>query len=179
MPEALFLCATANEQDTEGDINDMGYRLAQEVFQFIRENCPGNQLSRISFIGHSMGGLIIRACLPYLDKFKDKMHGFVTLCTPHLGYMYKTSKLFSTGMWLMKKWKKSTCLSQLGMTDNKDLEQTFLFQLSKAQGLSWFKHMLLVSSFQDQYAPFDSARLQICSDAAKDIQRGNTYIQMV
>jgi triacylglycerol esterase/lipase EstA (alpha/beta hydrolase family) len=42
MPEALFLCATANETDTEGDINDMGYKLAQEVFQFIRENCPGS-----------------------------------------------------------------------------------------------------------------------------------------
>lgn len=42
MPEALFLCATSNETDTEGDINDMGYKLAQEVFQFIRENCPGN-----------------------------------------------------------------------------------------------------------------------------------------
>ena len=79
-----------------------------------------------------MGGLIIRACLPYLDKFKDKMHGFVTLCTPHLGYMYKTSKLFSTGMWLMRKWKKSTCLSQLEMTDSKELRETFLFQLSKA-----------------------------------------------
>jgi major membrane immunogen (membrane-anchored lipoprotein) len=42
MPEALFLCATSNEDETEGDIADMGYRLAQEVFQFVRENCPGN-----------------------------------------------------------------------------------------------------------------------------------------
>jgi len=111
MPEAIFLCASSNEQDSDCDINDQGYKLAQEVFQFIRENCPGNQLSRITFIGHSMGGLIIRCALPYLDKFKDKMHGFVTLCTPHLGYMYKTSKLFSTGMWLLKKWKKSPSLT--------------------------------------------------------------------
>ena len=72
MPEALFLCANSNEADTEGDIKDMGYKLAQEVFQFIRENCPGNQLSRMTFIGHSMGGLIIRSALPYLEKFKDK-----------------------------------------------------------------------------------------------------------
>ena len=122
MPEALFLCANSNEADTEGDIKDMGYKLAQEVFQFIRENCPGNQLSRMTFIGHSMGGLIIRSALPYLEKFKDKMHGFVTLCTPHLGYMYKTSKVFATGMWILRKWKKSPCLSQLGMTDHKDLE---------------------------------------------------------
>ena len=65
------------------------------------------------------------------------------------------------------------------MTDHKELEKTALFELSKSDGLNWFNHIILVSSFQDQYAPFDSARIQICSDAAKDIQKGNTYIQMV
>ena len=106
-----------------------------------------------------MGGLIIRAALPYLEKFKDKMHGFMTLCSPHLGYMYKSGKLFSAGMWFVKKWKKSVSLSQLSMTDHKDLEQTALFELSKSEGLGWFKHIVFVSSFQDQYAPFDSARI--------------------
>ena len=113
----------------------------------------------MTFIGHSLGGLIIRASLPYLDKFKDKFHGYLTLCSPHLGYMYKSSKIFNAGMWILKKWRKSTCLSQLSMTDNKDLEKTALFELSKYEGLSWFKHIILVSSFQDQYAPFDSARI--------------------
>ena len=37
---------------------------------------------------------------------------------------------------------------------------------------------MLVSSFQDQFAPYDSARIQICQDAAKDPKLGNTYIQM-
>lgn len=31
MPDALFLCATANERDTDSDIFDMGKRLAEEV----------------------------------------------------------------------------------------------------------------------------------------------------
>lgn len=31
LPEALFLCSAANEDDTEGNIYDMGYRLAEEV----------------------------------------------------------------------------------------------------------------------------------------------------
>ena len=39
--------------------------------------------------------------------------------------------------------------------------------------------MMLVSSFQDQYGPFDSARMQICREAAKDPIRGSAYIQMV
>ena len=89
----------------------MGQKLADEVHQYIRESCPGSQLGRLTFIGHSLGGLIIRAALPYLEKYKDKMHGFLTLCSPHLGYMYKTSKLFSTGMWVLKSWKKSIVLS--------------------------------------------------------------------
>jgi hypothetical protein len=41
MPDAQFLCSQANEEDTEGSIFDMGYRLAQEVTQYIRESCPG------------------------------------------------------------------------------------------------------------------------------------------
>jgi len=82
------------------------------VQQYVRENCPGTQLARMTFIGYSMGGLIVRAALPYLDKFKDKMHGFLSICSPHLGFMYshKSSKLFSTGMWVLKKFKKSVSL---------------------------------------------------------------------
>lgn len=65
LPEALFLCSTSNEEGhTEGNIFDMGVRLADEVKQFIRESCPGSNLARITFIGHSLGGLIIRAALP-------------------------------------------------------------------------------------------------------------------
>jgi len=149
LPESLFLCSSANEQDTEGDIGDMGHRLAQEVHNFIRESCPGKNLGRLTFVGHSLGGLIIRAALPYLEKFKDKMHGFLSLCTPHLGYMYKSGKLFNAGMWVLKKWRKSHCLTQLSMTDEKDLERTFLFELSKKEGLAWFQSIIFVSSFQD------------------------------
>ena len=78
-------------------------------------------------IGFSMGGLIVRAALPHLEKYKDKMHGFMTLCSPHLGYMYKAGKLFSTGMWFMKNWKKSIALNQLSMSDSKNIEQTVIF----------------------------------------------------
>ena len=127
----------------------MGHRLAQEVHNFIRESCPGKNLGRLTFIGHSLGGLIIRAALPYLEKFKEKMHGYLSLCSPHLGYMYKSSKLFNAGMWVLKKWRKSHCLTQLSMTDEKDLEKTFLFELSKKEGLGWFQSIIFVSSFQD------------------------------
>ena len=94
-----------------------------------------------------MGGLIVRSALPHLDKYKDKMHGFLSLCSPHLGYMYKTSKLFSTGMWVMSKWKASQSMNQLRMDDTKNSEESCLFKLSKYEGLEWFKHLVLVSSY--------------------------------
>ena len=34
-PEAMFLCSTKNEKETEGDIIEMGVRLAQEVNTYI------------------------------------------------------------------------------------------------------------------------------------------------
>jgi len=65
------------------------------------------------------------------------------------------------------------------MTDHKDLEKTALFELSKNEGLARASSIVPVSSYQDQYAPFDSARIQICSDAAKVCGQGNVYIKMV
>jgi len=47
----------------------MGKRLADEVLVYVNDNLPITSLGRLSFIGHSMGGLIIRAALPSLEKF--------------------------------------------------------------------------------------------------------------
>lgn len=156
----------------------MGERLANEVKQYIQSFCPISCLARISFIGHSMGGLIIRASLPHLEEFKDKFYSYMSLSSPHLGYMYNSNKLFDAGMWVLKKWRKSKCLQQLSMTDAKNMEDTCIYKLSCAKGLQWFKNIALLSSHQDQYAPFDSARIQICKKANDDAKKGNLYIKM-
>lgn len=64
------------------------------------------------------------------------------------------------------------------MTDASDYENCALLKLSEQPGLERFKHLILVSSYQDQFAPFDSARIQICADATKDVKLGNAYIKM-
>lgn len=107
------------------------------------------------------------------------MCNFITLSSPHLGYMYNSSSLIDAGMWLLKTWKKSLCLQQLRMTDKSNIEECFLFKLSKDKGLEWFRNIILVSSYQDMYAPFDSARIQISNK--KDLmanKTGSIYIQM-
>lgn len=147
-PEAVFLASSANEDMTEGDIFEMGERLANEVKQYIEAFCPMSYLSRVSFIGHSLGGVIIRAALPHLiDDLKDKFYTFLSLSSPHMGYMYNSNKLFDAGMWFLKKWRKSKCLVQLSMSDSKNIEETALFKLSSAPGLIYFKNVVLMSSF--------------------------------
>lgn len=64
------------------------------------------------------------------------------------------------------------------MTDSKNIEECALYKLSNSPGLSWFKNIVLVSSYQDQYVPFDSARIQICKKASDDAKKGNAYIKM-
>jgi triacylglycerol esterase/lipase EstA (alpha/beta hydrolase family) len=68
-PDALFLCSSSNEETTEGDIQEMGVKLAQEITNYINQYCPGSSLGRISFIGHSMGGIIIRSALPFMQEY--------------------------------------------------------------------------------------------------------------
>lgn len=51
----------------------------------------------MTFIGHSLGGIIVRAALPYLSEFSNQMHSFMTLSSPHLGYMYNSSKIIDAG----------------------------------------------------------------------------------
>ena len=65
-PSYVFLLAKSNEKDTECDIRDMGLRLATEVVAKLEEVAGGPgapKLSRLSFIGHSLGSVIIRTAL--------------------------------------------------------------------------------------------------------------------
>ena len=59
----------------------MRARLADEVN--IRDSCQGNpepSLGRLSFVSHSVGGLIGSQCLAALGGLKDQMVTFLSLC---------------------------------------------------------------------------------------------------
>jgi hypothetical protein len=127
-----FLCSSGNEEKTCGDIQAMGLNLANEIRAYIKKNHL-TQLGKISFIGHSLGGVIIRAALPHLEEYKDKMHTLLTLSSPHLGYLFHTSSLVNFGMWFLKAWQQSKCLSQLSLTDHKELSKCFLYRLAQAK----------------------------------------------
>jgi hypothetical protein len=160
-PSIVFLPSSANQEDTGADIIQMGKKLATEVKSYIKEWNNGLIFKKISFIGHSIGGVIIRAALPNLEEFKDKFWLYLSLSSPHLGYVFSDSTLIKTGMWVLKRWKGSKSLEQFMQNDNKDLNETCLYKLSEYNGLNWFKYVYLLSSHQDNYSPYESSRIQI------------------
>ena len=68
---------------------------------------------RLSFIGHSLGGLIIRAALPQLKEYEKNMHTYISLATPHCGYASSESVLVDTGLMMIQKWNKCKTLEEL------------------------------------------------------------------
>lgn len=71
---------------------------------------------------HSLGGIIARACLKYLQSHKSRFNNFVTICSPHLGYLYHSSTLISTSLWILNKVKKDPSMIELTMSDSNELD---------------------------------------------------------
>lgn len=46
------------------------------------------------------------------------------------------------------------------MSDSNDYEESYIYRLSTLSKLEWFKNIVLLSSFQDSYVAFESARIQ-------------------
>ncbi|XP_063777294.1 protein FAM135B [Pseudophryne corroboree] len=174
-----FLMSEKNQNDTFADFDAMTDKLIDEIIQHIQ--LYNLSISRISFIGHSLGNIIIRSVLtrPRFRYYLNKLHTFLSLSGPHLGTLYSNSTLVSTGLWLMQKLKKSGSLLQLTFRDNADLRKSFLYQLSQKPGLQYFKNIVLVASPQDRYVPFHSARIEMCKNAIKDKHTGPIYTEMI
>jgi triacylglycerol esterase/lipase EstA (alpha/beta hydrolase family) len=110
-PEHMVIMSRANQGDADCDIATMGKKLASEIRGFVQDWCPNlNEINKLSFIGHSLGGLVIRACLPYLTELYPKFHLYLSLSTPHFGYLSHNSLLVNTAMWIYKTWRSSRCL---------------------------------------------------------------------
>ncbi|XP_004504749.1 uncharacterized protein [Cicer arietinum] len=187
-PEIQFLMSEANEEKTSGDFREMGYRLAQEVISFLKRKMDkasrrGNLKDiKLSFVGHSIGNLIIRATLTesIMEPYLRYLYTYVSISGPHLGYMYSSNSLFNSGMWLLKKVRGTQCIHQLTFTDDPDLENTYIYNLSKEKTLENFRNVLLLSSPQDGYVPYHSARIELCPAASSDFsKRGKIFLQML
>lgn len=60
----------------------------------------------------------------------------------------------------MNTWQKSISIEELCMRDREELRKCFLYKLSKSGTLNHFKQIALISSSQDKYVPYESARIE-------------------
>ena len=67
LPTARILVSRANEVYTEGSLQKMGERLAEEVKLYLKTNQISESDVIINFVGHSMGGIIARASFKFLQ----------------------------------------------------------------------------------------------------------------
>ncbi|KAG8503194.1 hypothetical protein CXB51_001197 [Gossypium anomalum] len=183
-----FLMSEANEEKTSGDFRDMGLRLAHEVIAYVKKKMDKASRSgdlrniKLSFVGHSIGNIIIRTALAesIMEPYLRFLHTYVSLSGPHLGYLYSSNSLFNSGLWLLKKLKGTQCIHQLTFTDDPDIRNTFFYKLCKQKTLENFKNIVLLSSPQDGYVPYHSARIESCRAASTDYsKKGKAFLEML
>eukprot|EP01102_Stenamoeba_stenopodia_P015874 TRINITY_DN5483_c0_g1_i3.p1 TRINITY_DN5483_c0_g1~~TRINITY_DN5483_c0_g1_i3.p1 ORF type:complete len:1451 (+),score=359.94 TRINITY_DN5483_c0_g1_i3:282-4634(+) len=174
-----LLCTSIEGLTVTESIASLGNRIATEVANEIEEfKKRGKRIAKISFVGHSMGGVIIRAALKEepLRPYLRSMHTYISLSSPHLGTVGST-KLMSSASWVFQKLANSQSLSELRMCDGDSIEDCFLWKLSVNDPLGYFVNVLLVSSEQDDVIPSTSSRIENIRGNLSD-QNLNDYQRM-
>ncbi|XP_074296521.1 uncharacterized protein LOC141626767 isoform X1 [Silene latifolia] len=187
-PKVEFLMSEANEDKTFGDFREMGHRLAKEVVSFVKKKMEkflrsgGLRTIKLSFVGHSIGNVIIRTSLAdsIMEPYLRFLHTYVSVSGPHLGYLYSSNPLFNSGLWLLRKLKNTQCINQLTLTDESELRNTFIFKLCQQKTLESFRNIILLSSPQDGYVPYHSARIELCPGSSTDFsKKGEIFVEML
>ncbi|GAV67360.1 DUF676 domain-containing protein/DUF3657 domain-containing protein [Cephalotus follicularis] len=187
-PKIECLMSEVNEDKTYGDFREMGLRLAEEVISFVKKKMDkvsrkGNLRNiRLSFVGHSIGNVIIRTALAesIMEPYLRYLYTYVSISGPHLGYLYSSNSLFNSGLWVLKKLKGTQCIHQLTFSDDPDLQNTFFYKLCKQKTLENFANIILLSSPQDGYVPYHSARIEMCQASFWDSsKKGKVFLEML
>jgi len=185
-PKAIVFNARSNQENSSLPIAIMGERLADEIQNYVTRNCPalGNanpNYGRISFIGHSIGSIIIRAAIStqIFHPFRPKLHTFITLNSSHCGNKYLNSTLISSGIWTIMQMQKTSLLEQLQLADADAPEKSYIFKLSQEPGLELFKQVVLVATRQDSYVPIYSAHIHVPLSNSQLGGSSDMFINMV
>lgn len=174
---AFFVPRSNHEHRNSKSIEEMAADLAQEVEE--HTNLFGlPRIRRVSFIGHSLGGVLVRAALPLMPSIHHKLYTFLSLGSPHLGVAKLSSFLVNTGMKIYKNWSGVKVLGQLDLTDSPDPKNCSLFRISKIREFGLFRNFILVSSPQDGYTPIASAHLLVSPQEENDPGLGSIMAQM-
>lgn len=98
-----ILILKSYSQHMDRTLEEMGEKAAKEIEGYlhqIEEN--SSKRLRVIMVGHSMGGIILRASLQFLqEKVRTQLHTFMSIATPHLGYLHCKNLITETGIKLI------------------------------------------------------------------------------
>lgn len=126
---------------------------------------------QISFVGHSLGGLVIRYALllPLLHPYLNSLNFYLSLNTPHFGLLFG-KYWYEMGAKVLARFNTGASIDQLTV-NNRDPTENVIYKMAENNsmcalffvmgvGLSLFKHIYFCSANQDGYAPFHSVRAE-------------------
>lgn len=160
-PDIHIMSSKVNEYQSDTLIGLQGYNLSSEIIQYISANRIPLHRLKISFLCHSLGGLIARAAMPHLVKLQENMFSFITFSSPHLGVGISDNVLLEIGKFFIKKYHGSDSFSQMTFHDSQNIKDSYIYELSQYPGLEWFENIMFFSCGEDPYVHEDSARIQV------------------
>ncbi|KAH7964506.1 hypothetical protein HPB51_027256 [Rhipicephalus microplus] len=132
-PKHILIWSQANEQEqTFHEISVCGLRLAVEVASYL-DNI-GTTDFKLSFIGFSLGCVIVRAALtcPQMRPYVKNLHTFFSINGPHLGVAYVKNRFLRFQISVLSKIRMKSSLKELTLQDSPDLRRCYLYILSQA-----------------------------------------------
>ncbi|KAI3676608.1 hypothetical protein L1987_86219 [Smallanthus sonchifolius] len=162
----LYASSSNTYSKTFAGIDGAGKRLADEVRQVVKSR---ESLKRISFLAHSLGGLIARYAIGVLythvdDRAAGQIAGleaisFITLATPHLGVRGNKQLPFLLGLPMLEKIAAPMAPifvgrtgSQLFLTDGKPERPPLLLRMTSDCQEAYFISALDAFKYRILYA---------------------------
>ena len=158
-------------------IKTSGQKVAYEIIETLERDYDDlDEIGKISFVWHSLGGLIARAAFPHLQEFHCKFYSYWSLGSPHLG-IHNAQAHITIGAIFTEIFSLGNWITELRLADSYSIERTNLYNLSESKGFEHFEHIYFIASAQDTYSPYYSSRVQIFKDDL-ELPNANMLINM-
>lgn len=128
-------------QHTQESLLSQSSRISSELHSHLQS--LQHPVTRISFIAHSLGALVLRLALnsPLFTVYRDRFHLFLSLNTPHLGVVFP-GWTTEWGSKFVSFFNNSKVLSELLLKDAKNLRNTLLYKMARNSGMLMFNMFL-------------------------------------
>ena len=179
-------------ENTTKSLVILASRIAQEISTILNSLLSKSlSIHHISFIGHSIGSLVLRLAFnnPLLSPFTKYFHLFLSLNAPHVGVLFARKPL-EWGSKVLSLVGSSALVDELLLKDAKNPRNALLYRMALNHGgkelgqlcvgLSQFKYFYLVSSCQDAFVPFHSERVETTPSILEtESEEADAYQEMV